>query len=117
MANRLEHMVAGFCISGLVYAWMTHKPGQPVDWNKTAVYGGIGAGVATIPDIVEPATSPSHRGVAHSASGGGLLLGAAKKLMDNPSTGSEGKAVIAALAAAYLSHLVLDAGTPAGIPS
>lgn len=116
MSNRLEHMVTGFCVGGLIYALMAHEPGQPVDWNKTAVYAGVGAGVAAVPDILEPPTSPRHRGIAHSASGGVFVLSLAKKLMENPNITPEGKRAIAVLAAGYISHLVLDAETPAGLP-
>src|SRR6185437_6012817 len=78
-------------------------------------YGG-GAIGAQLPDIFEPANHPGHRDFFHSIAFGTLAMLGAKKLNDNPAVSNGVKMVVNTGTLGYLSHLVMDGGTPAGLP-
>jgi membrane-bound metal-dependent hydrolase YbcI (DUF457 family) len=84
--------------------------------GKTERLGGL-AGSA-LPDILEPAIHPNHRGIAHSAVvGSGIFIKAIKSWTTNSSQPQGAESVIlTALAVGYLSHLFLDGKTPKGLP-
>lgn len=121
----------------------TDDYGRLVEWVAGAVGGGFGG---LIPDFVEPAIHPWHRSTAHSflAGGGIVALNAqlaqwqsklrekALEYRGRRAEATEGierfiflmgellcfalAGLIAGILAGYLSHLVLDIITPAGLP-
>jgi inner membrane protein len=106
MPNRSTHIATGAGVGAVVALFLpglSHlHPLERMIWG-----GGISAIGAAVPDILEPADSPSHRGFAHSyAVLGGSLRGSIGEI--NP--------ILALLLAGYASHLVLDASTPASLP-
>lgn len=116
MSNRGEHMLAGFLVGAVGYALVKTIQQEEIDLGHAIGWGVVGAGVALLPDLIEPAAGPMHRATAHSLAAGGLLTLTTKAVYDNPNLSGEEKAVFCSLAAAYGSHLLLDAGTPAGLP-
>lgn len=87
-----------------------------LEYTLLGALGGL-AGSA-LPDILEPAIHPNHRGMAHSAVvGSGISIKTIKSLTTNSSQSQNTKAVIlTALAVGYLSHLFLDGKTAKGLP-
>ena len=141
-----EHLPAGI-LAGFVYA--ATRPGQTddygslVEWITGAVGGGFGG---LVPDLLEPATNPWHRSMAHSLFAGGGIVALdtqltrwQSKLREKALEYRECRAkapegiqrfilllgellcfalagLIAGVLAGYVSHLVLDAITPASLP-
>ena len=106
MPNRSTHLMAGGpagAVVGLLHPGLSHL--HPA--RRLLLGLAIGLLGSAMPDILEPADSPSHRGSLHSVA----LLGASVH-------GSIRSAdpVLAIFAIGYASHLALDASTPAGLP-
>lgn len=79
-----------------------------------AAIGGVLGGM--LPDILEPATSPNHRGVAHSWV---VLLGLGilgVLLWRNRDRVNLAQAFRDGLVAGYCSHLIADSVTPKALP-
>jgi len=85
---------------------------EPFDWLTAACCAGIGVAIASLPDVLEPATSPNHRGFFHSIF---VLF-----LIGLCLTGISAKCAIRLLlyvsGAAYLSHLLADFRTTKCLP-
>jgi len=116
LANRSTHAavgaLAGLAIYGLV------KQSQNEDWTLGGVTAAIGCGVAVgiSADVLEPALLPNHRGPFHSVA---LLMGIAyanKRALESTQMTLEQKMATVVASAAYVSHLILDAATPMGLP-
>jgi membrane-bound metal-dependent hydrolase YbcI (DUF457 family) len=76
----------------------------------------LGVAAGSLPDMIEPPTSPQHRGLFHSASVGLGLTYLLKKAAQSTTMSREEKLVSAILGLGYLSHLFLDAETKQGLP-
>lgn len=87
-----------------------------IDWVELGVFAAEGAVVATLPDVLEPATSPNHRAFFHSLTTGGMVAyGALGKHTEQ--WRSDDRFAAAAAALSFLSHLYLDGMTPKGLPA
>jgi membrane-bound metal-dependent hydrolase YbcI (DUF457 family) len=96
---------------------LTENPRDKVLHAATAYVGGFCLG--TLPDIVEPATSPHHRQFFHSIAFATLLgFGMYKLYKWDPKTPKAEIFRLAGLIAggAYLFHLALDATTKRSLP-
>ncbi|MBI5222814.1 metal-dependent hydrolase [Candidatus Micrarchaeota archaeon] len=116
MSNKEEHALIGALVGFGGYVIAKYMLNEEVNWGNALCWGAVGAGVALVPDILEPAVSPNHRAIAHSLVTGGALLYTTKRVWDSSELNSEQKAGASALIGAYLSHLVADSMTPAGLP-
>jgi len=116
MSNSKEHALFGFLVGTGAYLLAKRIQNEKINWGNALGWGVVGAGVALVPDILEPALSPIHRGAAHSLVAGGTVLYATKKAWDSENLTSDQKTAVASVAAAYLSHLIADSTTPAGLP-
>ena len=76
----------------------------------------IGKHIGTLPDRLEPASSPTHRGPLHSADVYRLLESAKQNLSTNPEANTITHALGYMAAAAYQSHIELDSRTPMSVP-
>lgn len=76
----------------------------------------IGKYVGTLPDRLEPATSPTHRGPLHSADLYRLLDGVKQNLSSNPDANTITHALGYMASAAYQNHIELDSITPMSVP-
>jgi inner membrane protein len=116
MARREAHAVAG-AISGVgSYVCVKDKLGEKCTLLEVLLAGLLGAAVGTIPDELEPASNPNHRGPFHSV---GLLVAGAtftKRILDSPDVPSWAKVCSAVSCGAYASHLVLDGVSPKSLP-
>jgi membrane-bound metal-dependent hydrolase YbcI (DUF457 family) len=135
MSNREDHDFAGAIAGGLSTLIAAKLQGR----NPTGaeLLGGVLGGMtgSSIPDYLEPATSPHHRQFAHSAffttalvatAGQGavtmqanMIVRAAQIEQTDP-VGAFLLRMMAGFApatvAGYASHIALDATTPMGIP-
>jgi membrane-bound metal-dependent hydrolase YbcI (DUF457 family) len=135
MSNRNDHARAG-AVVGVLTAF-TNAEAQQRTIDPLELLGGLVGGLvgARLPDIIESATSPHHRQFAHSvtfAMAASATLGRIAVRFERWcwSEAARVQHTIPLLAAllrvlgglavgvtgGYASHLVLDAGTPMGIP-
>lgn len=147
MANRRTHSLTG-AVAGGVSALYLARGEEPLHRILESVGGFVG-GVAggRLPDLLEPALTPRHRGVAHSVALAGVAVAvfaprvrrAQRRIREwgdrrrSPCDAGAGTlqpilgllaemacrlltGAAAGVAAGYVSHLVLDAGTPVGLP-
>lgn len=88
-------------------------PTKQFDLVENLACAAIGAAVACVPDILEPATSPNHRATCHSLLTFALLTG----LLNQMRTEGQGSSPFVTLVLLpYLSHLGADALTPKCLP-
>lgn len=119
MPNKIEHAIGSGIVGLAVYALYTHVEGKTFDWGTAFLSTLGGAFLGTLPDMIEPSKilGPTHRGLAHSW----LLLGLSTigvgKAFENQNLSTEQKYILTWLASTYGTHLVMDAGTPAGLPT
>jgi len=95
----------------------THDPLNPKPFNWGDFLLDVGActlgGIAA--DVGEPADTPNHRGFYHSVAGAALAHYAWTKLRGE-NLSPEAKHLLGVLLAGHVTHLVLDSGTPNGLP-
>ena len=116
MPNKWEHILAGALIGGFCMYCYTKISGRQLtqeDILKASLVGGLGG---FLPDLLEPADNPRHRKFFHSIALMLINLYGNQRLMENPSIDEETKKLLYTLNAGYLSHLVLDSETTAGLP-
>lgn len=147
MPDRETHVAVGM-LAGLGAAALAAPRGDVPQLHVVAeLVGGLVGGAigGRMPDLIEPATSPNHRQIAHSVVTGGAFalarvadlqaacreraafnqrVAAALGIEADERKDADLRAVlwlflagaILGFAAGYASHLVLDAGTPRGLP-
>jgi len=120
MPRYKEHLVVAALTSGIVRTVMELQQNPRIKVGEliiksvsSAVVGGIGG---VLPDLIEPAVDPNHRGAGHSVVAGGMLASAHRRIWANPDIDPWFKQIVTDLAVGYGTHLVLDAGTPRGLP-
>ncbi len=129
MANFKQHATTGAVVgAGANLVWQLGKmyaSTQPpngflemvsrINFAELGLFAVIGAAAASLPDLLEPATSPNHRAIMHSVCcGGAVTYGAFGKHSEKWRPEDRMMARIAAVS--YLSHLVLDSTTPKSLP-
>ena len=115
--NATEHRFFSAIILAAAGASLADRPEDKVPHAAAACVGGYCLG--TLPDIVEPATSPHHRQFFHSIAFATLLgYGVYKLYQWDPKTPQEEMLRLVGLIAggAYLIHLALDATTKRSLP-
>lgn len=145
MSGRKAHLIAGGVCGAAVAVYSARR--LPGDWRLFETIGGALGGLAggATPDVLEPATSPNHRGLAH----GGVAAFALVKadwapFIDRLRAGAEvllqrsadpalpqstqewlrfqaalcliGAGAVSGFVAGYASHLILDMATPSSLP-
>jgi hypothetical protein len=129
MPNFAKHFTTGAAVGGGInLLWQIAKicdsPDRPknfwefvgrINFGRVAGYAALGGSIASIPDILEPASNPNHRALFHSVACGGAVTYAAFGKHSERWTDEQRQSVRIA-AASYLSHLMLDAGTPKSLP-
>lgn len=145
MSNRSTHATVGAGVgAGFAFIRADGAPGPQV--AAEVLGGALGGWIGgVLPDVLEPATTPNHRALAHSLVAGGALsfarLAEWQAMCRTRSDSCTSRAlcfsagsqesqnaqreallwrliagVLAGLVAGYASHLVLDAATPKGLP-
>jgi inner membrane protein len=114
--NRGAHMIVGAAAGAGGYYLASKLFGFQPTWQGALTLGGAGALVACLPDILEPALHPRHRAFFHSvACNGGRALGL-RHLARHRHLTPQQKIILMALGCSYLSHPLIDATTPMGLP-
>jgi len=111
-----DHEVFGALIALIRGCEYKQKKGQTMTFGdiiKALVVGGF-AGI--LPDIIEPATNPNHRGFFHSVAMLKILAYARARTWQAQNLTEEQKQQISTLIDAYTSHLLSDSATQKGLP-
>ncbi len=119
MANATAHRLGAGLTVGLTSLTYELNRGEQANLARPLAASSIAALAGTLPDILEPATSPRHRQVLHSiAFAGGLGYGMYKLYRWEPEDdwGKLLQFVGLAVGGAYLVHLAMDVCTPASLP-
>lgn len=129
MPDLKKHVTAGAAVGGAAnLAWQLYSifdSSNPpkgfweiierIDFLELALFVAGGAAIAALPDVIEPADNPNHRAMFHSlACAGAISYGAFGKHTQKMRPENRHALQVAALS--YLSHLLLDSGTPNGLP-
>ena len=115
--NATEHRFFSAIALATAGAFLAERPEDRVPHAATACVGGYCLG--TLPDIVEPATSPNHRQFFHSIAFATLLGYGIYKLYqwDPKMPQAEILRLVGLIAGgAYLIHLAMDATTNRSLP-
>ena len=114
--DRTDHAIIGALASlglyGLYKYLKKEKPSIPGVVGSLLVGGLTGI----LPDVLEPATSPSHRSLFHSIALLLMITYGNLKAWESQNLTEDQKLMISMLSAGYGSHLLSDSGTPKGIP-
>lgn len=127
MPNFSQHLKIGLVVGGLgggLYSIIKQsnelKKNSSYKMDLCQILGeallgaGIGALAASLPDLLEPATSPNHRQFFHSITIlYGIAVGGMK--LDKSTLDEESKKILMMAIVGYGSHLFADAGTPRGL--
>lgn len=97
----------------LSYKYLKKEPPTIVG-TLMSLLGGAFAGL--LPDLLEPATNPNHRGLFHSIALLALIICGNYKVWQNEKLSEDQKFAISLLSTAYSSHLVTDGTTKKGLP-
>jgi inner membrane protein len=114
--NGEQHAVGGIVVGGLVNAaeqWVAKvdNPTKIFDWAEFAMCCFLGGLAGGVPDLLEPATHPNHRGFFHSVAAAALVAHLVSgKHTDEYSR--EAKTLLRALGAGYMIHIAMDFCTP-----
>lgn len=117
LPNAGTHAIAGSATA--VAAWIADRRNaesaiRVQDLIVVALVGYVGGLVA---DLIEPATSPNHRGFAHSIVVAVGLIATMIWLAGRSAGSADGHTpLLKCFVSAYLSHLFMDARTPKGLP-
>lgn len=119
MNGKQHKQIGAVCGAGYtVIKYIIEKQDNPelaFSWGDLLINTGIGYFFGSLPDWIEPATSPNHRKIFHSlAIGLGVRYGAFGK--HTKAWPEEVKKPVQATALAYLSHLAADFTTAKSIP-
>ena len=116
MPNARTHFLVGAGAGAIAYCLIRKAQNQPIEFPGLLGMGLVGGVAGLLPDIIEPATSPNHREIAHSFTALVAISSGINRLKENQNLESTQKELLLALAFGYGSHLLLDAGTPASLP-
>lgn len=117
MSNATAHRFGAAAALATAHLYYESKEETPTAAPFASAAFGYAAG--TLPDILEPATSPNHRQFFHSIAVVGMLGWGLWRLWEwQPEDDAQKLLKWLGLCAggAYLVHLVMDATTPRGLP-
>jgi membrane-bound metal-dependent hydrolase YbcI (DUF457 family) len=118
MPNAKAHAQIGAVAGAVTYVVMSHHYERKMDVLEAGFCALIGMASAALPDLIEPALTPNHRGTAHSVVILFLLLALIILFCQDEEGKREEfvKMVVASAGAGYLTHLIADSCTPKGLP-
>jgi membrane-bound metal-dependent hydrolase YbcI (DUF457 family) len=114
--NRAAHLVAGVVAGAGGYYLVSRIVGFKPTWGQALLCGALGAGVACLPDFLEPPVKPHHRAFFHSIAFNALIAYGIRQVWQNANAGLQAKVVVTVLGFGFMSHPLLDATTPMGLP-
>lgn len=114
--NRAGHAIAGGMVAAVGYFAFCKICEEPPDLRDLLGLMGMGAAAACIHDVLEPALHPNHRAFVHSLALNAALAIGTREFWLNSMAPLGQKILWTTLELAFLSHPVLDAATPKGLP-
>jgi inner membrane protein len=114
--NSPGHAAVGAAVGGIAYVGFCWLKDERPDIGGLLVCVGAGAAIACLPDLLEPAVHPNHRGLIHSVVVNAGLGVALRRLWLNAESCPAQRILWVSLGLAYLSHPALDLMTPKGLP-
>jgi len=117
MSNNQTHFTGGVGVSIFNYLVSKKSRNETGDFWEMLVFGLFGGAAATLPDVIDPPLSPTHRNIGHSIVLSGLSIPTMLRKIDESSQINQYQKDFArSILWSYASHLLLDANTPAGVP-
>lgn len=116
MPNAKTHFLVGAGVGAIAYCLIKKAQNQPIEILGLLGIGLIGGVASLLPDIIEPPTSPNHRGLAHSLVALIVIGAGISNLNEKQDIDAAQKGLWNPLALGYTSHLLLDARTSASLP-
>lgn len=116
MADLKTHAVAGAVVgvgAYLIGSWFLQRE---ISFSGTLLAGLGGIAAGCVPDLIEPALHPNHRGTFHSLTAGSLFALSGYEAFENGNLDGDARITALVLVSSYVSHLILDAVTPKSIP-
>ena len=116
MPNTKLHTLIG-AVAGTAYyvadRKLAGKDIAPDDAGACFMLGGL---AGSLPDVLEPPLHRKHRSFFHSLFTLGAGVYSFAKIDEREDLDEKQKTMMKATLVAYLSHLLLDSSTPAGLP-
>ena len=116
VAGKREHAAWGAIAGFSAYAVIKTLRKEEWTLGGALASAAAGAGVACLPDVLEPAHHPNHRGFFHSVA---TLAGIGcinKAVWESPTVSPDVKIAVTVVSVGYASHPVKDSTTTKGIP-
>ena len=114
--NRSGHAVAGAAIGGVAYLGFCKMADEQPALGEFLVAIAAGATLACLHDVLEPAVHPNHRALFHGLALNFAAAAGLRRLWRRPDIESHQKRLLISLGLAFLTHPVLDAMSPKGLP-
>ncbi len=108
--------MVGLGVGIVGYALYCHFSDHEFNLGEAALATGACFLGSLCPDVLEPALHSWHRGPCHSLAAGGVAGHVATVPLLGAMTPGFEAVLISFFALGYLSHLVMDAGTPRCLP-
>ncbi len=116
MAKKSDHILAGAAVGLIAYGAYKFFKNESFTLDGAILATASGSLVALLPDILEPALHPGHRGFFHSLACASGTIYLANKAIKSEKVPAELKMPLVVLVASLTSHWALDAGTPLSLP-
>jgi membrane-bound metal-dependent hydrolase YbcI (DUF457 family) len=114
--DKIEHAILGSLVSLGLYAG--YKSLKKENLTLQGVLGSLvlGGFAGILPDVIEPPSSPNHRGFFHSMAFLGMLSYGNNKMIGSQRMTDGQKLLTVLFSVAYGTHLASDSVTAKGIP-
>ena len=114
--NFKGHAIAGVVTAGVWEIGDKLVNKDQFDWVSLglSIVGGLVGSM--LPDALEPAFDPNHRGLAHSCVAGGTMVWGLVSLIRSDDVSAREKVFLRSLLLGAASHLALDACTSKSLP-
>jgi len=114
--DKIEHAILGSLVSLGLYG--EYKSLKKENLTLQGVLGSLvlGGFAGILPDVIEPPSSPNHRGFFHSSALLGILTYGNKKVWESENLTGDQKLFATLFSAAFGSHITSDGITPRSIP-
>jgi len=114
--NHKQHTFAGALAGAGVYLLHQKRIGHQPTLRGAALAAIEGAIGGMLPDDLEPPDNPNHRGPFHSIATGIAVAKNGQRIFASEGMPQYLKEGLGSVCAGYVSHLLLDATTPKGLP-
>jgi membrane-bound metal-dependent hydrolase YbcI (DUF457 family) len=116
MARKEAHALVGALAGGVSYCLVKDKLGEDTSFLEFGLAILWGAILGMLPDLLEPANDPNHRGAMHSAAALTACVCLGKGMLEGRDVASWKKTWSVVACSAYASHLLVDGVSPRSLP-